>query len=180
MNAHDMYPLEQLVTRPKYGTQRVFAKKAVDLLPEYEDIGFELTRNGLLMRGMTESDLAKPREFLMGVFGCAVRFSAPHIRLAYADGWQEPIMGFRIATEPSYVEPIRKGLAIIRGASISDIEKRVPTSVIRGEAPLIDLIGISRTLRQLSNESTQAVLWLSHYQPLWSYSTETMACYQGE
>jgi len=88
-------------------------------------------------------------------------------------------MGFRIATEPSYVEPIRKGLSF-RGANISDIEKRVPTSVIRGEAPLIELIGISRTLRQLSNESTQAVLWLSHYQPLWSYSTETMACYQGE
>lgn len=177
MNAHDLYPLEQLVTCPKYKTQRIFAKQAIDWLPEYEDTVFEATRDGLRILGMTEADLLKPRTFLMEVFGPEVRFTAPHIRLAYADGWQEPVMGFRIATEPSYLEPIRKSLAV-RGASISDIEKRQPTSVIRGEAPLLDLLGFSRTLRKLSRESAEAVVWLSHYQPLWSYSNETMACYQ--
>jgi len=177
MNAHDLYPLEQLVTCPKYRTQRIFANKAIDLLPEYEDTVFEATRDGLRILVMTEADLLKPRTFLMEMFGPEVRFATPHIRLAYADGWQEPIMGFRIATEPSYVEPIRKSLSA-RGASISDIEKRQPTSVIRGEAPLLDLLGFSRTLRKLSRESAEAVVWLSHYQPLWSYSNETMACYQ--
>ncbi|GAB1393862.1 hypothetical protein MASR1M60_20260 [Rhodocyclaceae bacterium] len=178
MNAHDLFPLEQLVTCPKYRTQRVFAKKAIDLLPEYEDTAFEATRDGLRILGMTEADLLKPKTFLMDVFGPEARFAAPHIRLAYADGWQEPVMGFRIATESSYLEPIRKSLTV-RGASISDIEKRKPTSVIRGEAPLLDLLGFSRTLRELSRESAEAVVWLSHYQPLWSYSSETMACYQG-
>ncbi len=177
MNAHDLYPLEQLVTCPKYRTQRIFVKKAIDLLPEYKDTVFEATRDGLRILVMTEADLLKPRTFLMEMFGPEVRFATPHIRLAYADGWQEPIMGFRIATEPSYVEPIRKSLSA-HGASISDIEKRQPTSVIRGEAPLLDLLGFSRTLRKLSRESAEAVVWLSHYQPLWSYSNETMACYQ--
>lgn len=177
MNAHDMYPLEQMVTCSKYRAQRVFAKKAFELLPEYEDTVFEPTCDGLRMFALTEADLIKPRAFLVEVFGSAVKFAAPHIRLAYADGWQEPIMGFRIATESSYVEPIRKSLTV-RGASISDIERRVPTSVIRGQAPLLDLLGFARTLRDLSKESAEAVLWLSHYQPLWSYSSETMACYR--
>lgn len=35
----------------------------------------------------------------------------------------------------------------------------------------------TRTLRRLSNDSGHIALWLSHYEPLWSYASETMACY---
>lgn len=177
MEAWSIYPLEQLVTCSGFRQQGTFAQKAFDLLPAFPDMACEITRKGLLLLGETEADFVKPREFLSETFGSGVRFTAPQIRLAYDSGWQEPVMGFRIVIDSRHLEAIRQTL-LTRGASIGDIETRAATSVIRGEASLLDLIGISKTLHRLSNESAQAVLWFSHYQPIWSYATETMACYR--
>lgn len=174
----DIFPIEQLVTIAGAGRQFAFAHKACDLLPKSEETRFEASGRGLLMLGQTESDLNAPRQFLRDAFGGRVRFAVPRVRLVYADGWQQPIMGFRVETSPSHLKKVESSLEK-RAAEIADVEIKACAGVIRGSAPLVDLIGYPRTLHRLSAGTARATLWLSHYEPLWSYSNETMACYAG-
>jgi hypothetical protein len=173
---HAIYPIEQWASCVDFDRQGVFAWRALDLVPDYEGVIFQATAKGLLMLGQTEADLVDPGQLLRGIFGVGLNLSSPHVRLAYADGWQEPIMGFRVATQPGCMAQVRYSLEK-RGARISDVEIGRVAGVIRGTAPLLDLIGYTRTLRRLSNDSGHIALWLSHYEPLWSYASETMACY---
>lgn len=172
------YPIEQIATGAVPGPQLAFARKARELLPDGGDFALEATRDGLLILGRTEADLAEPRRLLRDAFGADVRFSTPGVRLLYADGWQQPIMGFRVVAAPADVRPIEACLAR-RAAEISDVEVRPDSGVIRGQAPLATLLGYPRALRRLSGGTAHATLWLCHYRPLWSYSSETMACYPG-
>lgn len=176
MKIDGAFPVEQLVTRSGGGRQFAFARKACDLLPKSEETRFEASDRGLLMLGQTESDLDAPRRFLREVFGDQVRFAVPRVRLVYADGWQQPIMGFRVETSPSHLKEVECSLEK-RAAEIADVEVMARAGVIRGCAPLVDLIGYRRTLHRLSEGTAHATLWLSHYEPLWSYANETMACY---
>lgn len=174
----ETFPIEQLVTIAGTGRQLAFAHKACDLLPASEETRFEVSGRGLLMLGQAEADLDAPRQFLRDVFGDRVRFAVPRVRLVYADGWQQPIMGFRVEASPSHLKQVECSLEK-REAEIADVEVVAHTGVIRGRAPLVDLIGYPRTLNRLSAGTAHATLWLSHYEPLWSYSNETMACYAG-
>lgn len=165
-----------MVSCAGFDRQYRFARRALDLLPDDEEAVFEATHRGLLMSGLTEADFVRPSALLREMFGTALRFSAPRVRLNYDAGWQQPIMGFRVAVTVSGMAPVRRSLEM-RGAAIHDIEVRPETAVIRGEAALIDLIGYPRALGRLSRDSAHAIFWLSHYVPLWSYVTETMACH---
>lgn len=176
LNTNEAFPIEQLATRVGGGRLIAFARMARDLLPDDEATRFAASNKGLVMLGQTEEDLVAPRRFLRDVFGDRVRFSVPRVRLIYADGWQQPIMGFRVETSPSHLKKVEQSLAI-RAAEISDVEVQRRAGVIRGSAPLVDMIGYPRSLRRLSDGTAHATLWLSHYEPLWSYSSETMACF---
>lgn len=176
MKMSEAFPIEQLVTSAGSGLQIAFARKAIGLLPESTETRFEISNKGLLMLGQTENDLEVPRQFLREVFGGQVRFATPRVRLVYADGWQQPIMGFRVEASPSHLKKVESSLEK-RAAEIADVEIMPRAGVIRGRAPLVDLISYPRTLQRLSAGTAHATLWLSHYEPLWSYSTETMACY---
>lgn len=170
------YPIEQSASCADFERQEVFARHAQDLLPDYDGVLFKATRSGLLMLGQTEADLAAPGRLLRELFGKRLNLSPPHVWLAYADGWQQPIMGFRVATQVSDLTQVRRSLER-RGARISHVELGRSTGVIRGQAPLIDLIGYTRTLSRESHDTGEISVWLSHHEPLWSYTSETMACY---
>lgn len=175
---NEAYPIEQWVTNAGGGSQAAFARKALDVLPWSEETLFEASTQGLLMLGQTEEDLTVPRRILRDVFGAQLRFSAPHVRLVYADGWQQPIMGFRVEAKPAYLEQVERSLER-RAAQIADVERQSRAGVIRGSAPLAGMIGYRRSLDRISAGTGHATLWLSHYEPLWSYSSETMACFAG-
>lgn len=173
------YPIEQLVTWTGRGSQMAFAKRAFDLLPRRDEVLLEISAKGLTILAQTEEDLIQPAEFLTDVFGQSVRFSIPHVRLLYDDGWLQPIMGFRIEVQPvSSLRQVKHSLST-RSAEISNIELQTSAGVIRGEAPLVGLIGYPGSLQRLSKGKARATLWLSHYEPIWSYTNETMACYGG-
>lgn len=172
----DTYPIEQLATGTGGGLQIAFARKARDLLPKNDETCFEISNKGLLILGATEDALTRPREILRDTFGAGVRFAAPRVRLVYADGWQQPIMGFRVEAETAHLKEIEHGLKM-RSAEISDVELQTRIGIIRGHAPLVGLIGYPRSLHRLSGGRAHAAFWLSHYDPLWSYTNETMACF---
>lgn len=172
----DPYPIEQLATCAGGGLQLSFARKASDLLPRNDETCFEISNKGLLILGATEDALTSPREILRDAFGTGVRFSTPRVRLVYEDGWQQPIMGFRVEAEAAHLKEIERSLKM-RSAEISDMELQTRIGIIRGQAPLVGLIGYPRSLRRLSDGRAHAAFWLSHYDPLWSYANETMACF---
>lgn len=172
----DAYPLEQLATCAGGGLQIAFSRQAAALLPQREETLFDASNRGLLMLAQSEDDLTAPRRFLREVFGGRVRFAAPRVRLLYAAGWQQPVMGFRIAAPTALLDRIETGLRR-RGAALDDIEHDARRGVIRGHAPLAALLGYPRALRRLADGAIDASFWLSHYEPLWSYASETMACY---
>ncbi len=169
-----VYPIEQLAT----GTPPDFVRRAYELLAGSDEIAVEAAHDGLRLLAHAEPDLDAPRRRLRDVFGDAVRFAPPDVRLLYAGGWQQPIMGFRIVADPLQFRQVEASLAR-RAAEIADVELRPGSGVIRGQAPLAALLGYPRTLRRLGGDAAHATLWLSHYRPLWSYASETMACYPG-
>lgn len=174
----NLFPIEQLVTCDGYWSQIAFGRKACDLLPESIETLFMPSNRGLLMLGKSEGDFTKPYQFLREVFGSCVHFSMPRVRLVYAGGWQQPIMGFRIEANSSQIRQVERSLEL-RAARFSDMEIHERMSIIRGEAPLEGLIGYHRSLQRLAGATAHAILWLSHYEPLRSYPSETMACYAG-
>lgn len=175
---HAAHPVEQLAASTDPGALGAFVRRAGELLSGNDGIAYEPARDGLLILAQAEDELDDPRRVLRDAFGSGVRFGAPSVRLRYADGWQQPIMGFRVAATAADLPRIESGLAQ-RGAKIADIERRNDDAVVRGQAPLARLLGYPRALRRLSAGRAHATFWLSHYEPLWSYSSETMACYPG-
>lgn len=175
---HDAaYPLEQLATCAGNGPQATFARQAISLLPRREETLFDASNRGLLMLAQSEDDLSAPRQILRDTFGKHMRFTAPHVRLLYdVGGWQQPIMGFRIVALAALLERVETDLRR-RDAAFDDIELSKQRGVIRGHAPLAALLGYPHTLRRLGDGAIDATFWLSHYEPLWSYASETMACY---
>ncbi|MGE5386386.1 MAG: hypothetical protein ACM3SV_10940 [Betaproteobacteria bacterium] len=173
-----IHPIGQRVTCLEDPEGADFVRKVRELLVGNEDIALEAASNEeLIILAQSEIDLAGPRGLLRAVFGDAIQFSAPAARLLYSDGWQQPIMGFRIAAPSSILRLIETSLAL-RGASITDVEVRDSGAVLRGQGPQAALIGYPRILSRLSRGSAHAAFWLSGYQPLWSYSNETATCYQ--
>lgn len=176
MNA--VHPVEQLATCNDGHSPLAFVRKARELLIDNEDIALATRHDGLLILGHAELDLVEPRRVLRQAFGDSVQFAAPAARLLYRGGWQQPIMGFRVRADRADTRQIQSGLES-RAAKIFDVEERGHSSVIRGQAPLARLIGYPGALQRLTDGSAHAIFWLSHYEPLWSYSSETMACYEG-
>lgn len=174
MNA--CFPIEQLVTCTDASQRSQFFPHARSLLAGVDGVSLEPARHGLLLLAQSETVLDEAGRILRDAFGDTLRFSASEVRLHHEDGWQQPIMGFRIVAAPPDVGPISGSLAR-RSARIDDVEVRSGSGVIRGQAPLTRLLGYPRTLSRLSSGTAHATFWLSHYQPLWSYSSETMACY---
>lgn len=175
---HLAHPVEQLAASADPGALTAFVRRAGELLSGKDGIACEPAHDGLLILAQAEDELDEPRRVLRDAFGSGVRFGAPSVRLRYADGWQQPIMGFRVAAAAADLPRIENGLAQ-RAAEIADIERRDGGAVIRGQAPLASLLGYPRALRRLSAGNAHATFWLSHYEPLWSYSSGTMACYPG-
>jgi translation elongation factor EF-G len=172
-----VHPIEQLVTCRGSGSRIAFNRKVCQLLADNEDIVLEAAREGVTILAQSEIDLIAPQRTLRAAFGSAVRFSPPTVRLLYEDGWQQPVMGFRIATPSAHLPQVERSLTR-RSAAVFDIEARDGSAVVRGQAALATLLGYPRILRRLTRGTGHATLWLSHFEPLWSYSSETMACYQ--
>lgn len=176
MDSSPIFPIEQRVTWPSAGAPLALARDARAWLPVKPETRYEVSEAGLRMLGQSEGDLVEPREILQALYGERVRFAPVQVRLIFAGGWFQPIMGFRIEADAAYLSPVTRALEQ-RAARVSDIEWRPRRSILRGEAPLSGLIGYPCSLKRLSGGTAHATLWLSHYEPIWAYSPETMACY---
>jgi translation elongation factor EF-G len=159
------YPLERVCTHRQEPFQLRFARRALELLPQFPDRSYEATGKGLIIRGETELAVHRPTELLKSVFGDQVRIGALTIRYREGEVLQEPHMGVRVQCPAKFFEAVRADL-LARGATLLDEELSATFGIVRCTAPLARLLGYSDALAKMTDGSAREVMWFSHYAPV--------------
>jgi elongation factor G-like protein len=158
------HPLERLCRLNAEGPQLTFAQRALWLMPQRSDCGFEASCEGLLMRGETELSLERPIALLQEVYGEQLAIGPLTIRYHRGALVEEPHMGVRVLCAARDFQAVRNDL-VERGAKILDEEVTQIVGVVRATAPLAKLLGFPRRLLTLTAGGARELMWLSHYQP---------------
>jgi hypothetical protein len=162
---HYGYPIEQLARSAKSRFQMGFARMTLHLLPDFEDIVFEPSAQGLKILGANEIALANPGEVIRQIHKDDVELKAPRVRLLYDTTVREPVMWVRAAMPYRYAESVVQDL-VSRGADIEEVDWMLPDPVVRAKAPLRLLLGYPQALATLSRNTADLRMWLSHYAPV--------------
>jgi predicted membrane GTPase involved in stress response len=161
---HYRYPLEQIAASRQSRFQRGFARMAIYLLPSLEDVVYEPTTQGLRILAGDECALATPVDILRQIYGEELRVSGPRVRMVRdASGLKEPVMNVRVSVPASFAEATLEDAAR-RDVAVHEVDYQADRVVVRGQAPLRQLLGYQQTLAGVSSNTAEAWIWLSHYQ----------------
>jgi hypothetical protein len=155
-------PIEQFVTRVDTRFQFGFATQAKERLPDSDEFALHPSRRGLHVLARNEDSLAAPVSVLHQAYGPALEIGPPTVRLMEGVQLKEPIMHVRISLEAADREAVKRAL-FARQATLEEEYVRSRQAVLRYEAPLARLLGLSAELRQLTSQSAQYCIVLSHY-----------------
>jgi predicted membrane GTPase involved in stress response len=155
-------PIEQLVRRKGMAFQFAFATEAKELLPRNEEFLLNASHKGLRVLAKNEESLTKPVAVLREVYGANLEVERPKVRLLEGVQVQEPIMHVRISLYAELREPVKRALRR-RGATLSEEYVRSTYCVLRFEAPLLELLGLSTELSRLTAGTAKHWIALSHY-----------------
>jgi predicted membrane GTPase involved in stress response len=155
-------PIEQLVRRKGMAFQFAFATEARELLPPRDEFVLNASHKGLRVLAKNEESLAPPLAALRDVYGESLEVEPPKVRLIEGVQVQEPIMHVRISMYADFREAVKRALRK-RGATLSEEYVRSTYCVLRWEAPLADLLGLSAELARLSAGTAKHWIALSHY-----------------
>ena len=159
---HPDLPLEQLLRRAGMAFQFAFATEAKALLPREDEFLLDASHRGLRVLGRNEEALARPVAALHDVYGESLEVEPPRVRLIEGVQVQEPIMHARISLPTQFREPVKRALRR-RGAALCEEYLRRTWCVLRYEAPLAALLGLSEELARLSAGTARQWVVLSHY-----------------
>jgi translation elongation factor EF-G len=87
------------------------------------------------------------------------------VRLIPGNPVQQPVASVRISTRDDFNEQVRSELAA-RGTTILEEASRARAFVLRGEAPLANLLGLPSRLAALTGGNAVHWIRLSHYAPI--------------
>lgn len=155
-------PIEQLVRRKDTRFQFGFAAEARRLVPEQEEFVLSASNKGLHVLGRNEESLTMPVEVLREVYGPRLEVQSPRVRLIEGVQVQEPVMHVRVSLHTRDRDAVKQVLAA-RGAELTEEYARSTYCVLRFEAPLANLLGLSAELDELSRGSVKHWVALSHY-----------------
>lgn len=155
-------PIEQLVRRKDTRFQFGFAAEAKRLVPEQDEFILSASNKGLHVLGRNEESLSVPVQVLREVYGPRLEVQPPRVRVIEGVQAQEPIMHVRISLETKHADPVKQALEM-RGAMLAEQYARSTYCVLRYEAPLANLLGLSAELDELSGGSAKHWVALSHY-----------------
>jgi predicted membrane GTPase involved in stress response len=155
-------PIEQLLRRKDTRFQFGFATEAKDLVPERDEFLLSASNKGLHVLARNEESLALPVEVLRDVYGPRLEVQPPRVRLIEGVQVQEPIMHVRVSLESRHLPPVKQALAA-RSAQLTEEYARASYCVLRYEAPLADLLGLSSELDRLTDGGAKYWVALSHY-----------------
>lgn len=155
-------PIEQLVTRVDTRFQLGFATEAKERLPASDAFELSASRRGLHVLARNEDALARPVAALRGAYGPTLEVGPPTVRLIEGVQVQEPIMQIRITLGTAHVDRVKRAL-LLRGAVLEEEHTRSRRAVLRFEAPLARVLGLSAELARLTSGSARYWILLSHY-----------------
>lgn len=163
MNAmHFDLPIEQLVRRGDTRFQLGFASEACEAVPQSREFRLAPSREGLRVLGRNEDALSMPVDVLREIYGASLQVQPPEIRLIEGVQVKQPVMHVRISTEKRFIAPVRRAL-LERGAVPEEEYVHNSACVLRYEAPLAQLLGLSAELRLLCGDRFDHRVTLSHY-----------------
>jgi predicted membrane GTPase involved in stress response len=155
-------PIEQLLRRKDTRFQLGFASEAKDLVPDRDDFLLSASRKGLHILAKNEDSLAVPVEVLREAYGSKLEVLAPRVRLIEGVQVQEPVMHVRVSLHRRHLDSVKQALEN-RSATLTEEYARSSYCVLRFEAPLADLLGLSAELGKLAEGTAKHWVALSHY-----------------
>lgn len=155
-------PIEQVVRRRDTRFQLGFGAEAKERVPKCEEYMLLPSQKGLHVLGRNEDALATPVEVLRDIYGERLEVEPPKVRLIEGVRVQEPIMHVRLSLETRHREAVKDALER-RGASLTEEYARSTYCVLRYEAALADLLGLSGELARLTEGTAKHWVVLSHY-----------------
>lgn len=159
---HPDLPIEQLVRRTGMAFQFAFATEAKELLPRDDEFLLNASHKGLRVLARNEEGLARPVAALRDVYGGSLEVEPPRVRLIQGVQVQEPVMHVRISLHREFREAVKRALRA-RGATPCEEYARSTYCVLRYEAPLASLLGLSAELPRLTAGTAKHWIALSHY-----------------
>jgi predicted membrane GTPase involved in stress response len=158
---HFDMPIEQVLRRTDTRFQFGFANEAKQLVQEKAEFLLRVSAAGLLVLGRNEDALAAPVETLRELYGPKLDVKPPRVRLIKGIQVQEPIMHVRIALKTAY-RSAAKALMTARGATLDEEHAKGNYCVLRYEAPLVRLLGLSAELKDRTAGNAKHWIALSH------------------
>ena len=154
--------IEQLVRRNDTHFQLGFGVEARERIPQSEEFALQPERTGLLVLARNEDSLTPPVELLRDLYGAKVQIAAPRVRLLRGVQVKEPIMHLRISLQAQFLDAVARAM-LGRGAAPGEEYARGRYCVLRYEAPLADLLGLSVELARITAGTATHWVALSHY-----------------
>jgi len=161
---HPEYPLERICSHRYQPFQLTFARHAMQLIAQRDDIELEATHRGLILRAETEAALDGAIRTLQEHYGSQLRAGATTVRYHSGASLEEPHMVVRVSCQPKYLEAVRADL-LARHARILEAEATPTRVIVRATAPLLGLIGYGWSLARLTSGTARETMRLSHYAP---------------
>ena len=159
---HFDMPIEQTLRRIDTRFQFGFAHEARDLVPDSEEFLLKASKWGLLVLGRHEDALTAPIETLREAYGPKLDVQPPRVRLIEGVQVQEPVMHVRVALKTPFRAAVEAAMAA-RGATLDEDYTRGNYCVLRYEAPLARLLGLSAELNARTSGNAKHWIALSHY-----------------
>jgi hypothetical protein len=159
------HPLEALVVNRHVASTEQFAREARRVVRDTEDLRFEASSDGLRICAADEDALANAALMLRRIYGGSVDVGPPAVRLMPGPPLREPVMSIRVSTRGDYNAMVRHELRS-RGARLLEECSGSRLFVVRGEAPLARVLGLSAKLLLLTNNTSVHWIRLSHYEAL--------------
>jgi|SRR5688572_6205045 len=143
------YPLEALARRRGAANQLEFARAALRLLPSTRETAFAPLDRGLAIFAANEAAFEEPKRVLQQMYGDLVEVRDPRVRHIPGTPLREPIMQVRITAQrenaPALLAELRR-----RGARLIEETSRTRVYVVRAEAPLVALMGLSARIDSIT------------------------------
>jgi hypothetical protein len=159
------FPLQALARSRRAGSQIEFAREACRVLEETDDLALEPVHDGLAIFAANEDALAVPARILAEVYSDSVVVRAPSVRLIDGDPAHEPVMNVRVRAKRCYMPAVLAALRY-RGARVVEECLKGREFVVRAEAPMRRLMGLSAEMAMITEGTSSSWVYLSRYQPV--------------
>ena len=162
-------PLSVLITRPSAPSQAWFSREAVDTVHPSPTLHAEANEKGLILRGVTESDLEAAYLELKKKFA-DVRSGNPIVGYIQGEKPLEPYYSATVDTPEYFLGNVVGDLNARRG-TILGIGDLPGGKRIKADVPVAECLGYSTALRRLTRTRGEYKFEFAGYRPIGGRST---------